>query len=99
MPGDAAPVPVDLSRARAFGRRASDLRIDWFRLLCELKDQGYSLYAVSHFTEIPKSTLNGYKQGSQPSFHQGTVLLTFWAQSTGKHAEDVPKISLYSHKA
>jgi hypothetical protein len=76
-----------------------NIRSDWFRLLVQLKDEGYSLYSVAHFTEIPKSTLNGYKQGSQPSYHHGTRLLRFWAQATGQQQEAAPTISLFSFKA
>lgn len=89
----------ETSRARAFGQRQEDIRVDWFRLLVQLKDQGYSLYDITHFTAIPKSTLIGYKQGSQPSYHQGVVLLQFWVQSTGKQIEDVPTVNLFSHMA
>jgi hypothetical protein len=78
---------------------AVDTRVDWFRLLVQLKDEGYSLYAVSHFTEIPKSTLIGYKQGSQPSYHQGVRLLQFWAQACGKDLDQAPTISPYSFMA
>jgi len=91
--------PVDLTRTRAFGNRTNDIRVDWFRLLDQLKAEGYSLYGVSHFTGIPKSTLIGYKQGSQPSYHQGLQLIACWAEATGKQAADVPKISRYSHMA
>lgn len=91
--------PVDLSRTRAFGNRTTDFRVDWFRLLDQLKAEGYSLYGVSHFTGIPKSTLIGYKNGSQPSYHQGLQLIAAWAQATGKPESAVPTISLYSFKA
>lgn len=74
-------------------------RVDWFRLLTQLKDEGYSLYAVSHFTGIPKSTLIGYKQGSQPSYHQGVNLLKFWMQAVGRSAEQVPMVNPYSFMA
>lgn len=87
------------TRTRAFGQRTSDIRVDWFRLLAQLKDEGYSLYAVSHFTEIPKSTLIGYKNGSQPSYHQGVCLLDFWVQATGKDVAEVPTVNQYSHMA
>lgn len=76
-----------------------DTRIDWFRLLVQLKDEGYSLYAVAHFTEIPKSTLNGYKQGSQPSYHHGVRLLRFWAQATSQPQEAAPTINPFSYRA
>lgn len=87
------------TRTRAFGRRATDVRVDWFRLLDQLKDVGYSLYAVSHFTGIPKSTLIGYKQGSQPSYHHGVRLVAFWAEAGGKEIADVPTISQFSYMA
>lgn len=76
-----------------------DTRIDWFRVLVQLKDEGYSLYSVAHFTEIPKSTLIGYKQGSQPEYHNGVRLLHFWAQATGKPQEQAPTVNPFSYKA
>lgn len=88
-----------LTRARAFGRRTSDVRVDWFRLLDQLKDEGYSLYDLSFFTEIPKSTLLGYKNGSQPPYHQGLCLVRFWAEATGQSIDDVPTVSPYSFMA
>lgn len=78
---------------------AEDIRVDWFRLLVQLGAEGYSLYAVSHFTAIPKSTLIGYKQGAQPSYHNGVVLLRFWSQSCGQDQAQAPMISPYSFKA
>lgn len=78
---------------------SADTRIDWFRLLVQLKDEGYSLYSVAHFTEIPKSTLIGYKQGSQPSYHHGVRLLRFWAQTTGNDMAAAPTINPFSHRA
>ncbi|HAV37441.1 MAG TPA: hypothetical protein DCX52_13995 [Massilia sp.] len=88
-----------LTRARAFGQRASDVRVDWFRLLDQLKDEGYSLYDVSFFTEIPKSTLIGYKNGSQPPYHQGLCLVQFWAEATGNGIADVPTVNQFSFMA
>lgn len=76
-----------------------ETRIDWFRVLADLKAEAWSLYAVSHFTGIPKSTLNGYKQGVQPSHHYGVLLLNCWAQSCNKEQADAPTISPYSFKA
>ena len=87
------------TRARAFGQRSSDVRVDWFRLLDQLKVAGYSLYSVAHFTEIPKSTLIGYKGGSQPSYHDGVCLVQFWAQSMEKDVAEVPTVNQFSHMA
>ena len=91
------PDPNSLARARAFA--TNNLRVDWFRILVHLKAEGYSLRAVGHFTSIPKSTLIGYKQGSQPAYHQGVCLLQFWAEATGKDTTEAPTISPYSFKA
>jgi hypothetical protein len=91
--------PVDLTRARAFGQRSADIRVDWFRLLSELKVEGYSLYGISHLTGISKSSLIGYKQGSQPPYHQGVLLVTCWAQALGKDVTEVPTIDKFSFMA
>ena len=88
-----------LTRARAFGQRASAVRVDWFRLLDQLKDEGYSLYDVAFFTEIPKSTLIGYKNGSQPRYHDGLCLVQFWAETMGRTMAEVPTVSQFSFMA
>jgi hypothetical protein len=78
---------------------SEEVHIDWFRLLVELKSEGYSLYAVSHFVDIPKSTLIGYQQGSQPLYQNGAKLLRFWSDATGKPQDWAPTINPYSFKA
>lgn len=93
----AQPSPNSLARARAFA--TNNLRVDWFRLLTDLKAEGYSLSAIGHFTRIPKSTIIGYKQGSQPAYHQGVCLLQFWSEATGRDTVEAPTISPYSFKA
>ena len=35
-------------------------RVDWFRILDDLKRQGFSLYALEAQVAIPKSTLIGF---------------------------------------
>lgn len=65
-------------------------RIDWFRLLADLKAEGWTLSSVAYFTGIPKANLSGYKAGSQPSYHYGAVLLAHWSQCCGKEQADAP---------
>jgi hypothetical protein len=86
-----------IARARAFEQ--SDIRVDWFRLLEQLRAEGYSLYAVAHFTSIPRSTLIGYKDGSQPPYHLGVCLLQFWSEATGRATSEAPTINRFSFKA
>lgn len=69
--------------------------IDWFRLLVQLKEQGHSLGAVSQITNIPKSTLNDYKQGAEPRHSHGERLLAFWARATGQGRDQAPVHSQY----
>jgi len=98
---DQLALDFDADPARPALKRqgAQTFRIDWFRLLQQLNEQGYSLYDIAHFTAIPKSTLIGYKQGAQPLYHTGVRLLTFWSQAGGKDVAEAPTISLYSFMA
>lgn len=54
-------------------------RIDWFRILADLRVQGYSLYAVADETGIPRKTLDGYRtHGAEPRHSDGELLLALW---------------------
>lgn len=54
-------------------------RIDWFRVLTDLRVQGYSLYAVADETGIPRKTLDGYRsQGAEPRHSDGELLIALW---------------------
>jgi hypothetical protein len=79
--------------------QSEDVRIHWFQIIVQLKNEGYSLYSVSHFTNIPKSTLIGYKQGSEPKYHDGVRLLEFWAQATSRPRAEAPTVNPFSFKA
>lgn len=57
----------------------STQRVDWFRVLTDLKAQGYTLYQVADRTGIPRTTLIGYKDGGvEPKHSDGEQLLSFW---------------------
>jgi len=97
---ESLPSATSLARARAFaGFSPTNHTIDWFRLIVQLKAQGYSHHAISYFTGIPKTTICGYKQGSQPSYHRGVTLLQFWAEVMDCDTTEAPTISPYSFKA
>ena len=65
-------------------------RVDWFRVLDDLKRLGFSLYAIEAQVSITKSTLIGYKQGSEPKHRDGERLIGFWCQSTNRAREELP---------
>lgn len=54
------------------------LRIDWFRILDDLKRQGFSLYAVADASGIPRKTLDGYRSGAEPRHSDGELLIALW---------------------
>lgn len=78
---------------------ASTERIDWFRIFHDLKVRGLSLYVIGARLSIPKSTMNGWRSGSEPKFCEGERLLWLWGEITGKTRADAPTVSRYSHRA
>jgi len=72
---------------------APTTRIDWFRILDDVRREGFSLYEVAYYTSIPKSTLLGYKNaGHEPDHSTGDVILRFWSQVTLRNQGDAPRI-------
>ena len=65
-------------------------RVDWFRILDDLKRLGFSLYALEAQVSIPKSTLIRYKDGTEPSYQNGEKLVSFWCQVTGSGRDAIP---------
>jgi len=65
-------------------------RVDWFRLIDDLKRRGYSTYALEMLTGVPKSTLLGYKQGAEPKHLDGERLIGVWCQVTGLQRDSIP---------
>ncbi len=65
-------------------------RIDWFRIIDELKRQGVSLYGIEAAIGVSPQKLCGYKQGSEPRHKDGESLLGLWCQVTGKGREVAP---------
>lgn len=66
------------------------LHVDWFRVLDDLKRRGFSLYMLEVQVGIPKSTLVGYKQGSEPKHMDGERLIQFWCQVTTNERSAIP---------
>lgn len=73
-------------------RRITICRIDWFRLLADLRYQGLTLRVITACTGISKPTLLGLRnQDADPKMHQGELLITLWTRTTGRPASDVPR--------
>ncbi|KVX62458.1 hypothetical protein [Burkholderia stagnalis] len=67
-----------------------DQRIDWFRILADLCHGGISLYKLSRVTSIPRSSLQSYRDGVEPSHSVGSLLLIAWSIKTGRDPLDAP---------
>lgn len=72
-----------------------DVRIDWWRVLHDLCADGGSLYQVSRITSIPRTSLQNYKQGVEPSHSIGMCLLRLWSIRTGKDRDEAPTQQRY----
>lgn len=67
-------------------------RVDWFRVLADIRAAGLTLRVVTALTDISKSTLLDLRnQDADPKTHQGELLLTLWVKVTGLAMDDVPR--------
>lgn len=58
---------------------APDQRLDWWRILEDLRMHQMSLEAIAEATSIPKSTILGYKNlSAEPKHADGERLLALW---------------------
>lgn len=78
------PLPFD----RAVSSQA--FRLDWFRMLADICRNGYSLYDLARDASVPRSTLDSYRRGSEPSHSVGSRLLIAWSIKTGRDPRDAP---------
>ncbi|MGF6435675.1 hypothetical protein ABIC80_001304 [Kosakonia sp. 1610] len=67
-------------------------RVDWFRVIDDITRRGISLYEIAKWTDISKSALIGWKQGSHPSHHNGETLIDFWCMVTNKERKLLPQV-------
>ena len=66
-------------------------RIDWFRLMVELKRGGWSLRAMSAATRISKPVLVGLRNsGTEPRHVAGEALIALWCRVTGLGRDHLP---------
>lgn len=77
-----------------------DEKIDWFRIIVELcHSHSYTHSTIAAAVGAPKSTVQGWKQGSTPKYEDGERLIALWAQVTRNGRESVHRVKRYSHLA
>ena len=68
-------------------------RIDWARILDNLRKAGMSMQQIADACECGKSTLHGYAAEdltAEPAYWIGHCLVALWASKCGTRAQDVP---------
>jgi hypothetical protein len=54
-------------------------RIDWFRILADLRDKGLTQCDVAHEIDVPRTRVRDwYAKGVSPRFDDGALLVTLW---------------------
>lgn len=67
--------------------------VDWFRVLEDVRRADFTLAEIAQYTQIPRTTLLGYRNlGAEPKHYAGVTLLKLWAQVTGKPTDDAPTL-------
>ncbi|BCD83607.1 hypothetical protein PSm6_00140 [Pseudomonas solani] len=66
------------------------MRVDWFRVIADLRRCGFCAQAVADVAGVGKATVIGWKQGAEPSHATGERLISFWSNSTGYARELLP---------
>lgn len=69
---------------------APNERIDWFRVLTDLKYEGYSCSALSRELDIPRSSLKDWRYGVSPKFEQAVRVLAYWADKCDREWAEIP---------
>lgn len=72
---------------------ANDSRTDWFAVICDIGRRGYPSQTIADAVGVPKSTLLGWKQGSEPKHGDGEALIGFWCRVMDRPRSEVPRVS------
>lgn len=65
--------------------------VAWGTLFRDLAEIGYSTYRIAGAVGIPRTTLDYFRSGGEPKYSDGELLLRFWARTTGKNLDSVPR--------
>ncbi|OGT02869.1 MAG: hypothetical protein A2143_05920 [Gallionellales bacterium RBG_16_57_15] len=76
---------------------AHDEKIDWFRVIVDLCNRGYSHRTIAAVTSVATNTVRGWRDGARPRYEDGERLIALWSQVTGNSQETVHRINRHSH--
>src|SRR3546814_16462590 len=81
-----------LRRGAGVGVR-DGLRVGWFRGLVDLRRLGWTSARVAGESDMPRTTVDGWKAGAVPRYDPGERLVALWVEVTGNARGDVPRVS------
>jgi hypothetical protein len=67
---------------------------DWFAVITEITRHGISVSAISAEIQVPRTTILGWKQGTEPKHADGEELVTLWQRITTKSRDQLPKVGI-----
>ena len=59
-------------------------KIDWFRILADLRNAGYTQVSVANRLGVPRSRVRDWSAGTTPRFDDGALLVIMWLKQTQK---------------
>lgn len=70
----------------------SRIRVDWFRVMCDLQSKGYSLVNIAAAIGVAHSTLMGWRNPpyAEPRHADGERLVMLWCQVTEAPRDALP---------
>lgn len=72
--------------------KADAERIDWFEVLMDLQRKGYSPATIGMAIDVPRTTINGWRDlGASPRHEDGEKLIALWCSVLGSTRELLPK--------
>lgn len=77
-------------RAGVQMRLQTSTRVDWFAILVGLGRKGLTTAHIALEVRVPKSTILGWKQGSEPNHADGERLIGLWLRLTESQRAQVP---------
>lgn len=67
-------------------------RVDWFRVLADLDQNGVNNAAAARELGVLRTTLWNWKNGAEPKHYDGCRLIDLWAERTGRDQAAAPVV-------
>jgi hypothetical protein len=80
-------------------RARFDERIDWFRIIVDIRRNGHTYLTIAATIGTVKSNVRNIANGTAPRYEFGERLIAMWAELTGKSPENAPRVSRYSYRS